>query len=153
DPVTLQAVGGDADLELLRLTAEADDVDDAGDLFELALEDPVLRRLEVLDGVPLSLHGVAEDLADRVPRRDRGLTTGAATDELKAVQHLLPRLGVLRPPLEVALHVAEAEKRLRPNVVETRHPREPDLERDRDVALGLFRAPTGGLRDDLDEWG
>ena len=47
-------------------------------------------------------------------------------------------------PVEVALHVAEPEERLRADVVEARHAGEADLQRDRDVALGLLGAPPGG---------
>ena len=38
--------GSTLDLILLRLAAEARDVDDAGDLLELPLEDPILRGLQ-----------------------------------------------------------------------------------------------------------
>src|SRR6185369_10712476 len=45
--VALQSIGVHADLELLRLATEAHHVDDTRNLFELALEDPVLGRLEI----------------------------------------------------------------------------------------------------------
>ena len=45
EPVAAQPVGVDVHLELLGLAAEARDVDHAGRLPELALEDPVLCRL------------------------------------------------------------------------------------------------------------
>jgi hypothetical protein len=58
---------------------------------------------------------------------------------------------VVGPPFEVALHVTQLEERLRADVVEARHSGEADLEWDRDVALGLLRAPPARLGDDLDE--
>ena len=36
-------------------------------------------------------------------------------------------------------------------MIEPGHPREADLERDRDVTLGLLSAPAGRLREHLDE--
>ena len=65
----LELIGVDLDVILLRVAAEADDVDDAGHLTELLLEDPVLRRLQVGQRVALADDAVAEDLADGVPRR------------------------------------------------------------------------------------
>src|SRR5439155_3503995 len=132
---------------LLGLTAEADDVDDAGHLLELALEDPILRGLEIANGVALAFDGVAKHFSDRVPGRDVALHARRKLDELKSVDDFLARVFVARAPFEVTLHVREAEERLRSNVIEPGHAGEPDLERDRDVALGLFGAPSRRLRD------
>ena len=54
DALPAQAVGVDLDVVLLRLAAEARDVDDAGHLLELPLEDPVLGGLQVLERVALA---------------------------------------------------------------------------------------------------
>ena len=70
DALAAQPVGVDLDVVLLGLAAEARDVDDALDLLELALEDPVLGRLQVPERVALAAERVAEDLADGVPRRE-----------------------------------------------------------------------------------
>ena len=75
-----------------------DDVDDAGHLLELALEDPVLGRLQLLERVALADDAVAEDLADRVPRRELRLHAGRQLHELEAVDDLLARLFVGRSP-------------------------------------------------------
>ncbi len=93
------------DMELTRLTAEADDVDDTGHLLELALEDPVLRGLEVAQRVALPLERVAVDLADRIPRGDRRLVAVRQVDEAEAIDHLLASIVVAGSPSEVALHV------------------------------------------------
>src|SRR5262249_13377072 len=134
DALPAQAERIDADVELLRLAAEAHDVDDAADLLELALEDPVLGRLEVARRGAVADDLTAKGLADRVPRRDLRLHALRQSHELQAVDGLLPRLLVRRPPLEVALHVAQPEEGLRARVLEPRHPREADFQRDRDVA-------------------
>ncbi len=150
-PVAAEAVGIDGDLVLLGLAAVAGDVDHARDLLELALEDPVLRRLELAEGVTLALQGVAVHLADGVPRRDGGLVAVGELDELEAVDDLLAGVLVLGVPVEVALHVRQPEERLGADVREPRHAGEADLEGDRDVTLGLLAAPAVGLGDHLDE--
>ncbi len=61
--------GVDLHVVLLGLAAVARDVDDALHLLELALEHPVLRGLQILEGVSLADDAVAEHLADRVPGR------------------------------------------------------------------------------------
>src|ERR1019366_5728558 len=93
---------------------------------------------------------ISKELPDRVPRRERGLRARGERDELDPVDDLLTSVLVVGRPTEVALDVAQAEERLRPNVLEPRHAREADLEGDRDVALGLLGAPPLRLRDDLD---
>ena len=68
DAVALESVRIDADVKLLGLATEAGHVDDARNLSPLALEDPVLGRLELHERVALAFERVAEHLADRVPR-------------------------------------------------------------------------------------
>ena len=140
----------DLHVVLLGLAAVARDVDDAVDLSPLPLQDPVLDRLQVADRVALALEGVAVDLSDGVPRRERPLETVGERDELQAVDDLLPDRPVVRAPLEVALDVREPEERLRPGVLEPLHAGHADLERDRHVPLDLLGAPAGRLDDDLD---
>ena len=146
----LELIGVDLDVILLGVAAEADDVDDAGHLAELLLEDPVLRRLQVGERVALADDAVAEDLADGVPRRQLRLHPRRQLDELEAIDDLLPRVLVVDVPGEVALHVGEPEERLRADVVEVHHAGEPDLELHRDVALDLLGRPAVRLRDELD---
>src|ERR1019366_741572 len=93
---------------------------------------------------------ISKELPDRVPRRERGLRARGERDELDPVDDLLTSVLVVGRPTEVALDVAQAEERLRPNVLEPRHAREADLEGDRDVALRLLSDPPLRLRDDLD---
>ena len=68
DALAAQPVGVDLHVVLLRLAAVARDVDDAVDLLELALEEPVLRRLQITEGVALASQRVAKDFTDGVPR-------------------------------------------------------------------------------------
>ena len=141
----------DLDVVLLGLAAEADDVDDASDLFELTLEDPVLGGLQVARGVSVPLHGVPKHFTDGVPRGDGGLHSGGQGDEAEAVDDLLARLVVGSVPIEVALHVAQPEERLRARVFQPLHAGQPDLEGDRHVAFDFFGAPAVRLGDDLDK--
>jgi hypothetical protein len=120
DPLAGQPIGVHADVVLLRLAAEADDVDDAADLLELALEDPVLRGLQVHLRVTLADDLVPEHLADRVPGRQLRPHPVRQLHELDPVDDLLPRRGVASLPREVTLHVREPEERLRSNVLEPR---------------------------------
>jgi hypothetical protein len=153
DAVPAEAIRVDFDVVLLRLAAVAGDVDDALDRLELALEDPVLGRLQILEGVALSDHAIPEHLADRVPRRERRLHARRQRHELDAVDDLLLRGEVRGVPVEVTFHVGKREEALRANVLEAGHARKADLERHRDVPLGLLGAPSRRLRDDLDQRG
>ena len=148
--VALQAVRIDVDVELLRLSPEPDHVDHAGHLPELPFEDEVFGGLQLGERVPGPLHRVAEDLADRAPRRELRLQARRQLDELQPVHHALLRGVIFGVPAEIALHVGEPEQRLRADVLEVDHPREPVFQRDGDVPLHFLGAPAGGLRDHLD---
>ena len=153
DAECAKPVGVYLDVVLLSQTAEAHHVDDARNLLELPLQNPVLGRLQVLQRVSLPNDAIAEDLSDGVPWRDLGLQSVRELRELKAVDDLLPRIVVVGPPVEIALDVGEAEKRLRADVVEPRHARQRHLERDRNLALHFFRAQSLRLGDDFDQRG
>jgi hypothetical protein len=92
--VTAEPVGVDLDVVLLGLAAVARDVDDALHLLELALEDPVLGGLEILERVALADDAIPEHLADRVPRRKLACSPVGQSHELDAVDDLLPRVFV-----------------------------------------------------------
>src|ERR1700682_1498967 len=128
--MTLEPVGIDVDGVLLRLAAEPHHVDYPGDLPELALEDEVLGRLQLGEGVARSLERVAENLADRVPGRELRLDAGRKLDELEPVQDPLLRGVIVRIPVEVTLHVGEPEQRLRADVIEVYHAPQPVFPRD-----------------------
>ncbi len=149
--VTAQAIGVDLDVVFLRLAAVAGDVDDALHLLELALEDPVLRRLQVLQRVAIADDAITQDFADGIPRRELCLHAGRKGDELDSIDDFLARVFVRRIPVEVTFDVAEAEQGAAANVIEPRHAREADFERYCDVAFGLLRAPPRRLRDELHE--
>ena len=58
-------IGVDADLESLHLTAEADDVGNARHRPELALNDPVLQRLQLTHRTLVAAQRIAENLTRR----------------------------------------------------------------------------------------
>ena len=122
-------------VHLARLAAEPDHVDDAGNLAELAFEDPVLRGLELGERISGPAQHVTVDFPDRVPRRELRLHSAGQLDELQPVDDALLRLHVAGVPVEVALHVGEAEQRLRADVLQVEHARETVLQRDGDVPL------------------
>ena len=126
------------------------DVDDAVDLLELALQDPVLGGLALERRVPGARDDVAVDLADRVLGREHGLEVVRKLNLGQSVQDLLPVLAVVGAPLEVALDVGEAEDRDRAEVIEARHAVQRHLERHRRVPLDLLGGPARGLHDRLD---
>src|SRR5262249_16937289 len=97
--------GVDADVKLLRLAAEGDDVDDTRDLFELPLEDPILDGLEIPKAKALTLELVAKDFADRVPRADDRVYALRQLDHVEAIEDLLSCLLIRCAPTEVALDV------------------------------------------------
>ena len=117
----LELIGVDLDVVLLGVAAEADDVDDArapgGTASRGSSPAAVLRSVK---RVALADDAVAEDLADGAPRRELRLHPRRQLDELQAVDDPLPRVVVIDVPREVALHVGQAEERLRADVVEVR---------------------------------
>jgi hypothetical protein len=141
----------DVHVVLLGGAAEAHHVDDAVHLLELALQHPVLGGVEIHGVEALAAHGVAVHLADGVPRGDRGLHAVRELHHLEPVEHLLASVLVRDSPLEIRLHVGQAEQRLRPHVLQPGHAREADLQGDGDVALHLLRARALGLGDHLDQ--
>ena len=109
--VPAQAVGVDLDVVLLRLAAVARDVDDALHLLELALEDPVLGRLQVLERVAL-----ARRRGSGRPRRSRSRARAAPAAPLGSCTNWMRLMTSCRAslysvaPLEVALDVAQARR-------------------------------------------
>ena len=150
ETVPLEPHGIDVDVDLAGLAAEADNVDDARHLAELALEDPILRGLELRQRRPRPAQDVAVDLADRIPGRELGLHPLRELDELQPVDDPLLRLDVGRVPVEIALHVGESEERLRADVVQVDHARKAALQWEGDGALHLLGGEALRLRDHLD---
>ena len=151
--VTAQAERIDFDMVLLGLAAVARDVDDPLNLLELTLQNPILGGLQILERVAIAHQPVPVNLADGVPGRELTLQARGQLHELEPVDDFLSSFAVWRIPVEIRLHVAQSEERGAPDVVEARHARQADLQRDRDVALGLFRAPPRRLREHFDERG
>ena len=152
-PVGQQPVEIDGDVVGLGLAAPAGDVDDAGDRLQAPLQDPVLQRLEVGDGVARRADDtVAEDLADRAGGRQGGLRAVGHRAELRQpIDHHLRGLLVRHVVGELDLHVAQSEQRDRADGLDIGEAGHLDLDRDGDVALDLLGGLAGILRDDVDQ--
>src|SRR5260370_399160 len=127
DAMAFKSIGIDFHRVLKRLTAIADHVDDAGHLPELLLQYPVLRRLQIAQRIARPAQDVSIDFSYRVPGRELRDEPRRESDELQSIDDPLLRLRIARLPGEIALHVGEAEARLRADVVEVDHPREGRL--------------------------
>ncbi len=62
-----QLIGVHFDLILTGRAAEGRDVDNAGNLFQLAADEPVLRGLKLIERITSAGELIAVDLADRRP--------------------------------------------------------------------------------------
>src|SRR5207249_4637792 len=149
--VAAQTGGIDVDLVLLGAAAPGDDVGDAGDLAELALEHPVLDRLELDERHRLRLQRVAEDLADHAREWSQGrLGVHRQIGLGDALLRLLPGPVVVGAVGEEDLDVREPEERIRAQKRHVGDAVELVLERNRDEPLDLFGGVTGPERDHLD---
>ena len=72
DAVGEELVGIGLDLVLTRGAAEGGDVDDAGDLFDLTSDEPVLGGLDFVEGVAGTDELIAIDFADGRPGESCG---------------------------------------------------------------------------------
>ena len=151
DPVVEQFLGIDVSLVLARRAAERHDVDDSGDLLDLATGVPVLDRLQLVQGIAGPVEPVAVDLSDGRPGRELRREVVRQADELHAVQGFLPVREIFGAVREVELDVAQAEQTDGSRVLEARHTEQRRLDRHRDLPLHFLGGPRGILRDELDE--
>ena len=158
-PKRLEAVGVGVDFVAFDGAAAAGNVDDARHPAELALQHPVLHRLEIVERVQVvagrvagAVERVAEDFAGgrlgRKLRRDAGRQR---LGELKPIDDFLAGGVVLVAVLELAAQVAEAEHRLGTQVRQAGHARQRHLQRHRHLTLDLLGRAAGKLADDLDD--
>src|SRR3989454_12750401 len=97
---------------LLRRPAEGCYVDNSADLLELALELPVLDRLQVAQGqLRRTRQLVTVDLGDGRPGRKLRLHPAEQRDHVDAVQHFLAVVEAVGSEVEGGFDVAYAENR------------------------------------------
>ena len=159
DAELLEALRVGVDLIALDGAAVAGHIDDAGDAAELALQHPVLQRLEVVEGVDVAalgvlgaVEGVAVDLAGRRLGRDLRRHVGGQRLQLRRypVDDLLAGLLVVVGVVELQPHGGQAEQRLAADVGEVGHAGHGYFHRHADQALDLLRGGAGVQRVDLD---
>src|SRR5260370_24182383 len=95
DSVSDQFVRVEIDVKLLGRTTKAHYIDDAGDLFELSFENPVLRHLELHHAMVLANQLIAADLTDGRPGRQLWWYSWRQRDRLQPVEDFLPVLLVI----------------------------------------------------------
>src|SRR5262249_31014329 len=108
-------------MEFFRWATKADNVNDAWHLLKLALQNPVLRHLQVHQAVALADQLVAINFADCRSRGELRLHTRRKLDHLQTIEDFLPIKVVIRLVLEITLDVREAKERNRADVVEAGH--------------------------------
>ena len=121
DAVGKELVGIGLDLILARGAAEGGDVDDAGDLFDLTSDEPVLSGLDFVEGVAGADELIAIDFADGRPRGELRLEIVGQGEGLEAIEDLLLVAEGFAAELEVELDVGEAEDGDGADLVEVRH--------------------------------
>ena len=160
DPELFEPVGVGVDLVALDRAAAAGHVHDARHAAELALQHPVLQRLEVVEGVDVAavgifrtIEGVAVDFAGGRLRRDLRRDAGRQRLQLRRqpVDDLLTRLLVFVAVLELQAQERQAEERLGADVFQIWHPRHGHFHRHRDLAFDLRGGGAGVERVDLDD--
>src|SRR5262249_1671055 len=139
---------------------EAGDVHNARHGAELALQHPILERLDVVARINLaarsifrSFQDVAVDFAGGRLGRYAGGHAGRQRlgDRGQPVDHLLPGRLVGVAVVPIHFEVAEAEQRLAPDRLQTGHTPERYLEGDGDLPLDLFRGSPGEQGNDLND--
>src|SRR5262249_22852245 len=139
------------DLVLLDPAAPRDDVGHARDFEELALEDPVLQRLDLHQGQAIGVQRVPVDLTDDARQRNhRRLDVARHLGGDQALLHLLTSPVGIRPVAEQDADVGQPEERLRAQEGEVRNTVELLLEGERDDALDLLGGMPRPQRDHLD---
>ena len=151
-PVGDQLVEIDLQLIGLGLAAPPGDVDDAGHGAETALQHPVLQRLEVEHAViRRAFQAITKNLAGRTERRDGRLRTARQRRKLRQpVQHLLQRLFIGVIERELQFDVGQSVQRDGADGAQVLDAGDLGLDRDRDVALDLFRRQARTLGHDID---
>ena len=141
----------DLQLEGFGLSAPADDIHDAWNGTEAALQNPVLQSLQVEHAVAgRTNQPVTIDFADGADRADGGLNAVRQSGELRqAVEDLLKRLVIGKVIGELQFDIRQAVKRNGSHDAQVRHAGKLRLDRNRDVAFDFFGRKSRALGDDI----
>ncbi len=127
------------------------DVNDAGNLLDLAADEPVLRGFYFVQAVAVTDETIAINLADGRPGRKLRREIRRQSNELQAVQDFLAVPVIVAVVVEIELYVAQAENRDGANILKARNSEENGFDGDGDLTLHFFGGPGGILRDHFDE--
>ena len=162
DAVAAEAVGVGLHLVAPDRAAKAGQVHDPRHSPKLALEHPVLQRLDIVERVDFfagSILGDFQDIAEDFPggrlgRDDRSHVGGQRLgDRGNAVDHFLPGrvVGEVAAVVPGHLEVGEAEERLAIDFLQARHAGERHFQRDGDLPLDLLGRRAGKEREHFDD--
>ena len=141
----------DRDLVLLGAAAPGHHVGDARNLLVLALEHPVLERLQLDERQALRFEGVPVDLADDAGQgAELGFGVGRQLGLREAFLGLLARPVIVRAVGKEHADVGEPEQRVRAQERDVGDPVQLVLEGDRDEPLDLLGRMAGPECDHLD---
>ena len=134
-------------LVLLALAAPGVDLGHAGHRLQTRLDDPVMKRGQLLQRVAVAGHDVVVDLAQAGGHRAHlGLVdAGRKFDGLQPLHDELPREVDVGSVVEGGGHLAQAELRDRPDPLQVGQARDGPFHRKGDLLLDLQRA-TGTAR-------
>ena len=145
-----QAIGIDLGLVLPRGSTEGGDIDDAGYRLDLADNEPVLLRLQLVQAVAGADELIAIDLTDRRFGRELRLKIVRQRERLQPIERLLAVDEVGRVEIKVELDVAQAEDADGADFGQLRRAVQHRFDRNGDLLLHLLRGPCRVLRDELD---
>src|SRR4029077_10358267 len=134
---------------LARGTTEGSNVDDAGNLLDLAADEPILRGLELVESIVRAGETIAVDFAYRRPGRKLRRKIGWKRDQLQAIQRFLPVPIIIAVVAEIEFDVAQTKDADRADCLKARYSEKNRLNRHGDLAFHFLRRPGGILRDDL----
>ena len=139
----------DEHLILLDGAAKAGHIDHSRHLFEEPVENPVLHRLELVDGVARAFKHIAHDLAGGAPGGEFWFDPIRQANGGEPVEHLLPGGAIIGSVGEAAFDVVEAGDRGAAQRHEAWHAVERRLQWNPDQPFHLFGARAGMLADHL----
>ena len=136
-------------LVLLDEPAHADDVGNARNLPQAALDHPVLQRAQVRGRGAVAAQAVTHDLAHgRGVRRDVGLHAGRNVHAAQSLGHLSPHQVDVGVVVVGDDGVAQPELGVREHADRVRQSRERGLDRQRHLLFDLLGGAAGEERDD-----